>query len=93
MIDVHGWLSRFSSARWTPLFATNDAFEVQTHLRGRDLNRRLLTRTPGFDSTVAEMIETGLHHPTWTGLLYLMGTGDAQDFKPLYIGKPERRRP
>lgn len=91
MIDVQGWLSRFPGARWTPLLATNDALEVQTHLRGRDLNRRLLTRAPGFDSTVTEMIETGLQDPTWTGLLYLMGTGDAQDFKPLYIGKTERR--
>lgn len=91
MIDVHGWLSRFPGARWTPLFATNDALEVQTHLRGRDLNRRLLTRALGFDSTVTEMIETGLHDPSWPGLLYLMGTRDAQDFRPLYIGKTERR--
>ena len=91
MIDVQGWLGRFPGARWTPLLATNDALEVQTHQRGRALDRRLLTRAPGFDSAVTEMIETGLQDPTWTGLLYLMGTGDAQDFKPLYIGKTERR--
>ena len=72
MNGVQGWLSRFPGTRWTPLFATNDALEVQTHLRGLALDRRLPTRAPGYDFTVTELIEPGLQHPSWTGLLYLM---------------------
>jgi len=48
-------------------------------------------RAPSFDAAMIELIEVGFEDDTWTGLLYLVGVGEAQAFNPLYIGKTERR--
>lgn len=91
MTNLQGWLDVFPEARFAPLFDTQDGLNVRTHQRGRESDRRMLTRSPAFETAMIDLIEMGLRDPAWTGLVYLMGVGERGAFIPLYIGKAERR--
>ncbi|WP_019588551.1 hypothetical protein [Deinococcus apachensis] len=84
------WLDGFPGARFAPLFDT-DGLLVRTHQRGREGDRRILTRSPEFEAAMIELLEEGLQDDAWQGLVYLMGVGDRNAFTPLYAGKAERR--
>lgn len=91
MTVLQAWLDTFPGARFAPLFKTEDGLRVHTHPRGRAGDRRILTRSAGFEEAMIELIEEGLTQEHWTGLVYLMGVGDRHAFTPLYVGKAERR--
>jgi hypothetical protein len=43
------------------------------------------------EAAVIELVEAGLLQEGWHGLLYVMGWGAGSDFRPLYVGKAERK--
>lgn len=90
MTKLQSWLTAFPGARSVPLFET-DGLTVRTHLRGRAKDRRVPTRSPDFDAAVIQLVEAGLAREDWTGLVYVMGTGEGGAFTPRYVGKTERR--
>lgn len=89
-MTLRTWMNTVPDARFAPLFAA-DGLTVRTHIRGREGQRKLLTRSATFDEAVIEVVEAGLAREDWTGLLYVMGVGAREDFTPLYVGKAERR--
>ncbi|MFC4427160.1 hypothetical protein [Deinococcus navajonensis] len=91
MTVLQTWLETFPGVRFAPLFRTEGGLHVQTHQRGRAGHRRMLTRSAQFEDAMIDLIEQGLTKENWTGLVYLMGTGERQAFVPLYVGKAERR--
>lgn len=90
MINLHDWLWSVPAHRLVPLFDTDNNMVVRTRESGPE-KRRLLCRSPEMDAAVIEMVETGLVLDSWHGLLYVMGWGIGSDFRPLYVGKAERK--
>ena len=90
MTKLQTWLDTFPGRVYTPLFDM-DGLTVRTHQRGRNLERRILTRSKEFDAAMMELVEAGLWNERWHSLIYLMGRGSAEAFTPLYIGKAEKR--
>ena len=91
MTRLQSWFDSLPQASFAPLFETQGELQVQTHQRGQEGNRRMLSRSPGFDAAMIELVEQGLIQESWRGLIYVMGIGERQAFTPLYVGKTERR--
>lgn len=90
MRDIIGWLMNVPNYRFVPLFDTNDRLEVATRI-SQPSGRRLLCRNPKMEEAIIEIVETGLSQRTWEGLFYVMGFGELPNFRPLYVGKAERK--
>lgn len=91
MIRLQEWLTA-QPKHTAALFKTGaDGLTVQTHGRGKTLNRLTLTRHPEFDRAMIEMVEGGLSDPDWHGFLYVMFTGAGETVIPRYIGKAEKK--
>lgn len=89
MISLLDWLWSVPDHRLVPLFDT-DGLAVMTKESGPD-RKRLLCRSPAMEAAVIEVVEPGLLRADWHGLLYIMGWGTGASFRPLYIGKAEKR--
>lgn len=79
------WLSA-TGAVTVPLF---DTFGLTVKVIERGGVKKL-KRSPMFDGAVIKLVETGLEQQSWRGLLYVMHHGE-DSFRPLYVGKAERR--
>jgi hypothetical protein len=90
MLSLVEWFQAVPSHRFVPLFATDASLVVETKLSGPQ-ERRLLCRSAMMEQAVIEMVEEGLKNPLWQGLLYVMGWGEGAGFRPLYVGKAERK--
>jgi hypothetical protein len=90
MLNVLDWLWTVPGHRLVPLFDATDDLVVRTKESGPE-KRRLLCRSPEMEAAVIDMVEAGLAREGWQGLLYVMGSGATPDFRPLYVGKAERK--
>jgi hypothetical protein len=90
MLNLLDWLWTVPGHRLVPLFDTNDELFVRTRVSGPE-KRRLLCRSAEMEAVVIDLVEAGLLQENWQGLLYVMGWGCQSDFRPLYVGKAERR--
>ena len=90
MLNLIDWLWAVPSHRLVPLFDATDDLVVRTRESGPE-KRRLLCRSPEMEAAVIDLVEAGLAQEGWQGLLYVMGHGAGPDFRPLYVGKAERR--
>lgn len=90
MLNLLDWLWSVPGHRLVRLFDADADGVVRTKESGPE-RRRLLCRSPEMEAAVIETVEAGLARDDWQGLLYVMGWGTAADFRPLYIGKAERR--
>ena len=86
-LSLQGWLNTRADRVLAPLFDADPAGRVRTHHVGRGGARRCLRRSAQMERAVIEVVEAGLEHPDWLGLVYMMGWGAAGRFRPLYIGK------
>lgn len=43
------------------------------------------------EQAIIDVVETGLAESDFEGLLYVMGVGERESFRPLYVGKAERK--
>jgi hypothetical protein len=90
MINLPDWLWTVPGHRLVPLFDVANDTLVLTRESGPQ-KRRLLCRSPEMEAAVIDMVEAGLAQESWQGLLYIMGWGGKSDFRPLYVGKAERK--
>jgi hypothetical protein len=90
VLKLIDWLWTIPGHRLVPLFDTHDGLIVQTKESGPQ-KRRLLCRSPEMEAAVIDLVEAGLMQEGWHGLLYVMGWGPGSDFRPLYVGKAERK--
>ena len=90
MTSIIQWLLAVPGHSIVPLFEMESGMIVKTRLLGQN-KRRVLARSPLMEATVIELIESGLKQESWTGMLYVMGVGNNEQFSPLYVGKAERR--
>jgi hypothetical protein len=90
MLNLLDWLWTVPGHRLVRLFDTDNDLVVRTRESGPE-KRRLLCRSPEMEATVIELVEEGLEQESWQGLLYVMGWGSRSDFRPLYVGKAERK--
>jgi hypothetical protein len=90
MLKLLDWLWTVPGYRLVPLFDTSDGLNVRTKESGPQ-KRRLLCRSPEMEAAVIDLVEAGLLQEGWHGLLYVMGWGSRSDFRPLYVGKAERK--
>jgi hypothetical protein len=90
MLNLLDWLWSVPGHRFVPLFDVGNDHVVVTKESGPE-NRRLLRRSPDMESAVIELVEGGLAEMEWEGLLYVMGWCEGAGFRPLYVGKAERR--
>jgi hypothetical protein len=76
-----------------PLFETlGDGLTVAVKTeQGASRDRTILRRSAAMEAAVVEIVEAGLQLPDWQGLLYVMGWGSDESFRPLYVGKAERK--
>lgn len=84
------WLWAVPGHRLVPLFDADAGRVVRTKESGPD-RKRLLCRSAAMEAAVIEMVEPGLQQADWHGLLYVMGWGAGASFRPLYVGKAEKR--
>jgi hypothetical protein len=87
MADLIRWLFTRPDHRLVPLFDTQ-GLVVRTNVNRS--GRRLLARSPEMEDTVISLVEDGLRTPDWQGLIYIMGSGAASDFRPMYVGAAQR---
>lgn len=90
MKDLRDWLWENSGYRLVTLFDTDDCLVVRTKEIGKD-KKRILCRARIMEQAMIEMVESGLINEKWHGLLYVMGFGIETSFRPLYVGKAEKR--
>lgn len=90
MLNLLEWACALAGHRFVPLFATDGALVVKTKLAGAE-RRRLLCRSSEMEAAVIDIVEMGIAQERWQGLLYIMGWGTGDEFRPLYVGKAERR--
>jgi hypothetical protein len=90
MLNVLDWLWTVPDHRLVPLFDATEDLVVRTRESGPE-KRRLLCRSPEMEAAVIGLVEAGLAQEGWQGLLYVMGHEAGSDFRPLYVGKAERR--
>lgn len=93
MISFTKWLKSNQGHVFVPLFETFEgSLQVVTKVKVvKDKDRRLLRRSSLMEQGVIDVIESNINNPYWEGIIYVMGTGDSDNFKPLYIGKAERK--
>ncbi len=84
------WFPTVAGHRFVPLFDASGDCIVRTKTHGKD-SRKLLCRSSSMERAVIDCVEQGLKGTTWSGLLYVMGWGTGQTFRPLYAGKAERK--
>jgi hypothetical protein len=84
------WLPTVRDHEFVTLFDTDDRLLVRTKLHGKD-KHKLLRRSAVMEKAVIECVENGLEEDDWQGLLYVMGWGTGPTFRPLYVGKAERK--
>ena len=87
MSGLWSWLSAQRDAVHVPLFDADEHGVVSTRLIGRGKDRRVLNRSAQMEEAMIEMVEAGLDEDGWRGVLYIMGWGPIERFRPLYIGK------
>jgi hypothetical protein len=85
MSRFRAWLSSLPDRQFVDLFDV-DGCTVRTHLKGKG-QRRLLRRSAPMERAVIDIVEPGMQDPDWLGLLYVMGWGPSEHFRPLYVGK------
>jgi hypothetical protein len=90
MLNLLDWLWTVRHHRLVPLFDVTDELVVRTKVSGTE-KRRLLCRSPEMEAAIIDLVEAGLAQEGWQGLLYVMGHGARSNFRPLYVGKAERR--
>jgi hypothetical protein len=88
-MNLSTWFPTVPGHRFVPLFDSDESLVVRTRLHGKE--KTLLLRSPEMEEAVVECVELGLSDPRWEGLLYVMGWGSGPSFRPLYVGKAERR--
>jgi hypothetical protein len=84
MSTFRSWLRTQTGRRVVPLFDADASGVVRTESRN---GKRRLLRSAAMESAMIEMVESGLRDPDWLGLLYVMGWGEGDRFRPLYVGK------
>ena len=89
MIDLRSWLQA-QELRFVPLFDVNQDLEVGIKPVGKH-HRPILKRSPVMEEAMVEVVETGLTQEDWQGVLYIMGWGELDTFRMLYIGKADRK--
>jgi hypothetical protein len=87
-LDVTAWFRATGGHKLVPIFEEEAPLQVVTRISG---GRRLLCRSQEMETAVIDMVEAGLGAPDWEGLLYVMGWGEPDAFKVLYVGKAERK--
>ena len=87
--DVVRWLAATPGHRFVPLFDADAELVVRVRPLGAGA-RPAPARSPEMEAATITLAETGLIRDDWTGLLYVMGWGEADAFRPLYVGKAER---
>lgn len=90
MTDLVPWLFSVPGHSVARLFDADERLAVRTRTAGPE-GRRLLCRAPEMEAAVIDQVERGLEDPAWQGLLYVMGWTGEPGFRPLYVGKAERR--
>lgn len=83
------WLASQAEARYVPLFETHER-RVSTFERGKS-RKRTLKRSTAMEMAMIEVVEAGLRQDDWNGILYVMGWGPLDAYRPLYIGKANKR--
>lgn len=92
MINLLDWLQKYPNYHFVQLFEHNSDLYVETNIKlVSSKPRRLLKRIENMEKSIIEIIENGLEQESWEGILYIVGTDELSQFKPLYIGKTERR--
>lgn len=84
------WMRSVPGYRAVPLLAHQGKVVQTTEVGGPGRVRRVLKRHPEMEQAVIDLVSTGLEHPEWTGLLYVMMWEREATWTPLYIGKTER---
>lgn len=84
---LQSWLDSRPDAVHVPLFLADPMGTVQTHMVGSGRDRRCLCRSPAMEQAVIDLVERGLRDPAWIGMVYIMGWGPRNRFRPLYVGK------
>ena len=90
MISLLDWMWTLPNHRLVPLFDTDGQLLVRTKESGPH-RKRLLCRSPAMEAAIIEMVELGIQQPEWAGVLYVMGWGTGVSFRPLYVGKAEKK--
>ncbi len=90
MLNLLDWLWKVPDYRLVPLFDSGDDLLVRTKEVGTE-RKRLLCRSLAMEQAIIELVEPGLKDVKWHGLLYIMGFGIGSTFRPLYVGKAEKR--
>ncbi|SDM42279.1 hypothetical protein SAMN05428961_11724 [Paenibacillus sp. OK060] len=93
MISFNEWLKSNRGYSFVPLFETDaDSLLVETKLKiVNQTERRLLKRSTLMEDAIIDTIESNINDPRWEGIIYVMGTGDLDNFIPLYIGKADKK--
>jgi len=90
MTSLREWFQSVTGHRFVPLFDADETLIVRTKLMGNS-EKQILKRSPAMENAVISCIEQGLSTPEWEGMMYVMGWGMGSTFRPLYVGKAERR--
>jgi hypothetical protein len=88
MIDFNGWLMQLPNHYFVTLFNSNDGLLVNVKTKN---DRTLLMRSADMENAVINTIENNISNDDWQGLIYVMGKGQGISFKPIYIGKAEKK--
>uniref|UniRef100_A9U722 Predicted protein n=1 Tax=Physcomitrium patens TaxID=3218 RepID=A9U722_PHYPA len=92
MISFNEWLKSNKGHSFVPLFETDEGLVVNTKIKiVKNNERRLLRRSSLMEGAIIDIIESNINDPRWEGIIYVMGTGDFDDFIPLYIGKADKK--
>ena len=93
MIPFNEWLKSNRGFSFVPLFETDvDSLLVQTKSKiVNQTERRLIKRSTLMEDAIIDTIESNINDPRWEGIIYVMGTGDLDNFIPLYIGKADKK--
>lgn len=86
MISFNEWLKSNRGYSFVPLFETDaGSLLVETKLKiVNQTERRLLKRSTLMEDAIIDTIESNINDPRWEGIIYIMGTGDLDNFIPLY---------
>lgn len=89
MINLLEWLLQVPDYRFEPLFETDENLQVKTRITKSE--RKLLKRSEKMEEAVISIVEKGLSDEEWEGLFYIMGKGELNRFRPIYVGKAEKK--
>lgn len=83
-MEFQKWLKELPGSQLVLLFDADKNLRVQTQIKHP--NRRLLCRSCEMEDAIVHLVQHGLVHTTWQGMLYIMGKKHEDHFIPLYVG-------